>query len=222
MGLMTASCIFCSGRWLELHHDVHGPHDAFVGREDDWFLVVDVAPVTRGHLLMVPSSHARSALSLLAGGSVPQQLTKSVHDLHQVLFGEPPILIEHGLTSSHSPGASRRGPCIDHAHVHVVPQGAVDWPLLAGLPVLARDADAATAMSSACSVTSFYCLRHTNGLVTLYSADGTPHQFLRRYLLRGRSTWQGALRDPVTRSSYANTLSACRQASRELVTLADS
>jgi diadenosine tetraphosphate (Ap4A) HIT family hydrolase len=101
----------------------HLPYDANVGldsrilRETEHFLVVvDISPLCRGHLLIVPREH------YLAFGAIPLELRCEcdalVSETVDILARSysPPIIMEHGSSTCHSGGA-----CVEHAHLQIVP-----------------------------------------------------------------------------------------------------
>lgn len=103
--------------------------DEVIAQSESFLVILDTAPLTEGHLLIVPDRHVSS----LAGLPRPER-----DELHAVkceaesklrkAYG-PIMFFEHGAESF----ARHAGACIDHAHLHLIP-GDIDI-----LPHVARD-----------------------------------------------------------------------------------
>lgn len=111
-------CFFC-------HEATLGclPYDADLGLKsrilrstDNFLVIVDISPITRGHLLIIPREH------YLSFGAVPQEQRPECDALISETIGvltsfySPPIIMEHGSSNCLHGGA-----CIAHAHLQVVP-----------------------------------------------------------------------------------------------------
>jgi diadenosine tetraphosphate (Ap4A) HIT family hydrolase len=108
-----ATCPFCQRETLDIVLE-ETPH---------FFLLVDHAPLTEGHLLIVPQAH------YACYGSVPAahdaellDLKRRVHDFLTARYG-PIVFFEHGVFRQ----------TVYHAHLHAIPIGAAHF----GLPDLA-------------------------------------------------------------------------------------
>lgn len=79
-------------------------------------VLADLAPLCKGHLLVVPRSY-RPSVGALPGSwwAELEGLLEQVGDALAATFGAPWI-VEHGSSSQ-----LRRSPCISHAHLHVLP-----------------------------------------------------------------------------------------------------
>jgi diadenosine tetraphosphate (Ap4A) HIT family hydrolase len=79
-------------------------------------MVVDISPLTEGHLLVVPKSHYLNfATAMLDHREEAAQLLDSARAWVRETYGAV-TLFEHGSTADETGGA-----CIAHAHVHVLP-----------------------------------------------------------------------------------------------------
>lgn len=77
----------------------------------------DMAPVTEGHLLLTTNRHVFSYSYLTAEErAIAWKTLEALHALLEPIYG-PVAFFEHGSTS----GTRRRGACIDHAHIHIIP-----------------------------------------------------------------------------------------------------
>ncbi|TQK44047.1 HIT domain-containing protein [Streptomyces sp. SLBN-118] len=89
-----------------------------LARADGFVVVADVAPLTRGHVLIVPDEHALSMADLspaaLAG---LEMLRRHVTSVIREGFASEVVAFEHGLCDPNLSSACG----IDHAHLHVVP-----------------------------------------------------------------------------------------------------
>lgn len=111
-------CFFCHEADLGcLPYDAHVGLESRILRETDNFLVVvDISPLTKGHLLLIPREH------LLSFGAVPPEqrleCDRLIYETTEVLTMSytRPIVMEHGSSSCHDGGA-----CIAHAHLQFVP-----------------------------------------------------------------------------------------------------
>lgn len=82
---------------------------------DNFAVVADIAPVTYGHILVLPRTHVRSTSEL--SQQVMDELTAVVDRLRMVgqrAFGSI-VVAEHGTRA----GGFKE--CIDHAHLHLCP-----------------------------------------------------------------------------------------------------
>lgn len=85
---------------------------------NDFFIILDVAPISAGHVLVVSKKHKQSFLSYWVNQH--NKLQKILKVISAVIFekkGVNSIACEHGLLQRYK-GSSG---CIDHAHIHVIP-----------------------------------------------------------------------------------------------------
>lgn len=111
-------CIFCKIIRGEIP-------SARVLETDDAVAFLDIRPVNRGHLLLVPKAHHPdlAALPHALAASVASQLPALCHAVRAATGA-------HGLNIIVNNGAAA-GQTIDHVHWHVIPRfngDAVDWP----------------------------------------------------------------------------------------------
>lgn len=98
------------------------PPSRVVAASENFTALVDLAPLTAGHLLLVPRQH------IVSFGHVPTDIwdelegfRDDVVDRVRDTYG-PPIIVEHGSSSD-----LRYSACVSHAHWHVIP---TDAPML--------------------------------------------------------------------------------------------
>lgn len=115
-------CPFCayaedgvSPVWLELFGESEGSD--LVTQTDNFSVILDTAPVVRGHVLLITRDHKFS----MAGtdGRMRGELVKLKDHIENAMrraFG-PLTAFEHGSSKT----GSRAGACVDHAHLHFVP-----------------------------------------------------------------------------------------------------
>jgi len=112
------NCKFCPPLRFVTNHNANLPGAAAVLWGDDDFLVIpDIAPLDRGHLLLVSTQHYLSMGAILKSSHVIlEEHVSRINRITELAFGKPAIFVEHGATQSHEAGA-----CIDHAHWHCLP-----------------------------------------------------------------------------------------------------
>jgi diadenosine tetraphosphate (Ap4A) HIT family hydrolase len=79
-------------------------------------LVADYAPMTLGHLLLIPRDHHTGMASFIDRDPNTLTTLRDVTRRYRSTFGGCTV-IEHGSGGT----ASAKGPCIDHAHWHLLP-----------------------------------------------------------------------------------------------------
>lgn len=79
-------------------------------------LLVDMSPLTVGHLLLLPKKHYLSFAQVLVAhpGEAPDLIDRVIR-LYAETFQEP-LILEHGSTAYQESHA-----CITHAHLHILP-----------------------------------------------------------------------------------------------------
>jgi len=95
-----------------------------LAQTEDFLVVLDVAPVTPGHALVVTRAHERSFAAFWR--NAPQRVdavAQAVVTTLQRATGRSAVVCEHGL----GPNAVGHAGCVEHAHMHVIP---ADTPLL--------------------------------------------------------------------------------------------
>lgn len=125
------SCIFCS--------IVAGEAEAFVvGSSSTAVAFLDIAPLSRGHTLVVPTRHVTDLLE--GGAEVLHEVAPLVEEVARLLVGR---LGADGLNLFQSTGAAA-GQEVPHFHVHLVPRWRDDGVLrdLVREPLAAEDLDA--------------------------------------------------------------------------------
>jgi histidine triad (HIT) family protein len=125
------SCVFCA--------IVAGEAEAFVvGSSPTAVAFLDIAPLTRGHTLVVPTRHVTDLLE--GGADVLHEVAPLVEEVAHLLVGR---LGAEGINLFQSSGAAA-GQEVAHFHVHLLPRWRDDG-VLRGLvrePLRAEDLDA--------------------------------------------------------------------------------
>ena len=90
-------------------------------------LLVDIAPLTEGHLLLLPRDHLINFGLCPRDAALSDELTSFRDWCVNLLAGVygPSILLEHGSSPSMAPSA-----CVAHAHWHLVPTDSRSVPLI--------------------------------------------------------------------------------------------
>lgn len=128
-------CIFCQ--------IVAGEAEAFVVASGPTAVAfLDIAPLARGHTLVVPTRHVSDLLD--GGAQALQEVASVVEETAHLLVGR---LGADGLNLFQSTGAAA-GQQVPHFHVHLVPRWRDDGVLrnLVGEPSGAEDLDALHAL----------------------------------------------------------------------------
>lgn len=90
-------------------------------RANGFVVVADVAPLTRGHVLIVPDEHALSMADLSPAALAELEMLHSrVVSVIRAGYASEVVSFEHGLCDPNLSSACG----IDHAHLHVVPLDA--------------------------------------------------------------------------------------------------
>jgi histidine triad (HIT) family protein len=124
-------CVFCQ--------IVAGEAEAFVVASGPTAVAfLDIAPLARGHTLVVPTRHVRDLLD--DGARALQEVAPVVEEAAHLLVGR---LGADGLNLFQSTGTAA-GQEVPHFHVHLVPRWRDDGVLrnLVGEPSAAEDLDA--------------------------------------------------------------------------------
>ena len=128
-------CVFCQ--------IVAGDVEAFVVASGSAAVAfLDIAPLARGHTLVIPTRHVADLLE--GGADVLHEVAPVVEETARLLVGR---LGAEGVNLFQSSGAAA-GQEVPHFHVHVVPRWRNDGVLrnLVGEPLGAEDLDALHAL----------------------------------------------------------------------------
>lgn len=113
-------CIFCG--------ILEGSLPASIVHEDDICLAfMDIHPLSRGHVLIIPREHAMQITELAE--STVQHLFRTAH---RILIAQRAL--EWGLEGSHIllNDGPRANQMVPHAHIHVIPRERRDGPGILG------------------------------------------------------------------------------------------
>ena len=112
---MEASCIFCA--------IAAGDAPATIVAQDERTIAfMDIAPATRGHMLVIPRAHSEDLLSI-----APEDLDAVMHAAQRLAVRVKDRLGADGVNLLNSCGAAA-WQTVFHFHVHVIPR-YVDDPL---------------------------------------------------------------------------------------------
>lgn len=113
---MSCNCFFCKDERFLLNRMIGLEAESSVIYEDEnVFVIPDIAPVVKGHYLIVTHKHINSY------GNADERIYASLEEakkflIHNLYHTDNVLFWEHGAVVSLSAGAS-----IDHAHIHVIP-----------------------------------------------------------------------------------------------------
>lgn len=193
-------CPFCAvilGGASECWYSLFGDTDSteVIRRGIECTIILDTAPLARGHVLIVSNEHVPSMAKLSRSGRA--ELRQTVSDVSQSLTRaySPPTLLEHGAHNFARSG----GACIEHAHLHLVPG---DFPILPRLvrdfPEIARLADYEDALDALGGQAYLFWKSPTLGSFGV-SAPVCATQYLRRLVAAAAGTparwnWRDCIR----------------------------
>lgn len=173
-------CPFCR---LQLQPaSERAPADTVLFESPNFLVVPTVGPFAAGHVLVISRRHYTSFAAL------PLELRHEYETLVRtvsILVDADILEFEHGSGPANGPSGS----CIDHLHVHVMPQCASAVGSIDGLlPTLIVD----FADLSECDVP--YIWLRANGESRLFDAGGVPSQYGRKCIWEwfGRDDWDWA------------------------------
>lgn len=112
-------CSFCQSPFFMFENFSSGlPVAASIMWGDgDYFVAVDRAPLTEGHLLICSNPHVLS----MYGNNMPLdslvEHKDAVASLLYETYKRQPLFLEHGMDI----GTTNKNPCIEHAHIHALP-----------------------------------------------------------------------------------------------------
>lgn len=207
----TFLCAFCPQRRFELNRLADLPSESsVVYRGDTVFLTPDIAPIREGHLLVISYEHHLSAAQVAAvhGALFYSELAYICH-WYEKVFGSPPQLFEHGsVAEDDGSDSSRCGSCIEHAHIHLLPEGTLDESL--ATVHLGVGEDISLEEFPRMASLEPYVYLATRSMTRLYRCTPPSRQLLRWLVgggrLEGDSTWQARYQLPVSRRSFVLTL----------------
>ncbi|HUR69494.1 MAG TPA: HIT family protein [Candidatus Thermoplasmatota archaeon] len=107
------SCLFCRIASGEIP-------SSKVGENEGAFAFLDIQPLARGHVLVIPKQHAERFADM------PRESARAVMDLAQDVVGRlGKRLGAHGVTIAANDGRAA-GQEVMHVHVHLVPRAEAD------------------------------------------------------------------------------------------------
>ncbi|WP_343222193.1 HIT family protein [Methylomonas paludis] len=148
-----------------------------VASTENFLVILDVAPITAGHALVIPRLHEHS-LSILwrdLSEKLEQVVSAVVTTLNNET-GKAAIICEHGLGSE----AKGHAGCVEHAHLHIIP---FDYPLLSAFShagINFTQTDNLLDITKIPPTQQYLYLRDTDGLQYLAVQEKFPSQLVRR------------------------------------------
>jgi diadenosine tetraphosphate (Ap4A) HIT family hydrolase len=112
--LRVFDCEFCDSPVVDQEPTLRPIANRLVAVCGEILLVADRAPMTLGHLLLIPRGHHTGMASFFTQDH--RWRIRALTHRYRAAFGGCTVL-EHGASGL----ASRPGPCIDHAHWHLLP-----------------------------------------------------------------------------------------------------
>ena len=145
--------------------------------EHDFSVILDVAPISEGHLLLLTNEHLPSFASLPIGAIArADALLRYAADILEKVYEGPVLAFEHGANGL----GGKAGGCIDHAHIHVLPKvapltGLESWRL------------AFRALNNFADVTQFagaeyFMVRDSSSVTCAIAPASLPSQLARKLL----------------------------------------
>lgn len=174
-------CPFC--RLQRESEQDRAPADTILLESEHFLVVPTVGPFTSGHVMVITRGHYTSFASL------PVAIRRDFDSIVEVVrrrCGSDVLEFEHGS----GPRSESGGACINHVHVHVIPDaaGAVECieGLLPRLPVESCSELTETHLP--------YIWLRSNSKSRFYRSSGTHSQFGRRKIWEwfGRHDWDWA------------------------------
>lgn len=111
--MSDANCIFCK----IINGDIHSKK---VYEDDDFLAILDVAPATKGHVLILPKEHAKTLADLSDDKAskiliLAKKIIKAMMEVHS--FNNYNIIQNNGKLAGQS---------VDHFHLHLIPRYSID------------------------------------------------------------------------------------------------
>ena len=125
--LRVLDCEFCVPQVVDPVSPVRLVANRIVATRGEMILIADHAPMTLGHLLLIPRDHHTGIASLVAMRPNTSTTLRALTRRYRKAFGRCAV-IEHGTGAA----ASAAGPCIDHAHWHLLPYTDELTPIIEG------------------------------------------------------------------------------------------
>ncbi len=111
--MSDANCIFCK----IINGDIPSKK---VYEDDDFLAILDVAPATKGHVLILPKEHAKTLADLSDDKAskiliLAKKIIKAMMEVHS--FNNYNIIQNNGKLAGQS---------VDHFHLHLIPRYSID------------------------------------------------------------------------------------------------
>jgi diadenosine tetraphosphate (Ap4A) HIT family hydrolase len=181
---MRSNCDFCdefSGNADNAFQRIYGagPFNRILLRTEEFVVAPSLGQIVEGHLLVLPQAHLRAVADLSATALTRfAVLTNRVGDVVSGEYGRF-ILFEHGTRAEGMGGCG-----ISHAHLHVVPIGAVEDPvatLKSKFPFQEFDLFNELGPRSR-NLPAYLFYRDFGGRLYLFDTGPLPSQYMRRLL----------------------------------------
>jgi len=113
---LNQDCFFCGETKFSLNRAVNLPcEESIIYQDDNLFITPDIAPLVKGHFLIVTHKHLLSFAE--ATNSIIESVNKAKMFLkHKVFKQENVFFFEHGAVNG-----TVNCDCVDHAHIHALP-----------------------------------------------------------------------------------------------------
>ncbi|WP_242911238.1 HIT family protein [Actinomadura terrae] len=220
-GAPVHDCVLCPPLRFRVNAMAGLPGESSVLARDAAFLLIpDVAPLARGHLLLVTRRHRQCAGAFGAGlWGRALRWRDHVSRLYDAAYGGGDLLLlEHGPATSQGGGA-----CVDHAHWHLLPgapgvRAVLEERGLPGVPA------GHAALRARFRAGRSYLLVEEEGRATVHAGDGVRSQFLRWAVTAaagnaaggaqagGPWRWQETFGTPESRRRFQRTVRDMRRA----------
>lgn len=169
-------CIFCPGNILKNNYLHNLPGDeCILYKSDNLYIQIDIAPITLGHILIIPIKHYLNFFEL------PKDIKEEVLILQDKIkkyykdkYNSNVLFFEHGSVIDNMAGSS-----IDHAHLHCMPMNK---------PInLSKDLGSSINYNILKSNINFnnefgYIYTEYNNKSNLYKVNNLPSQYLRKVI----------------------------------------
>lgn len=171
-------CIFCPGNILKNNYLYNLPSDeCIIYKSDSLYVQVDIAPITLGHILIIPNKHYLNFFELPK--DIKEEvliLQDKIRKYYKTKYNSNVLFFEHGSIKDNMAGSS-----IDHAHLHCIP---INKSIT---NILNKDLGESIKYNILKSNINFnnefgYIYTEYNNKYNLYKVNNLPSQYLRKVI----------------------------------------